>query len=169
MCSSDLLDLFKMERGTYLLKKKNVDVLQILERIKTQTRPVIREKGISVGIEVQGSLPDDNFWATAEEDLFKSMLSNLILNAMQASPDGGSVAIILEKKNSICRITIRNQGEVSRSIRETFFDKYSSSNNSSGSGLGTYSARLIARTHGGDIAIDTSFPGETCVIVTLPE
>ena len=162
------LDLFKMERGTYFLDKKTVDVLQILERIKTESRPMIREKGISVGIEVQGDQPEDNFWATVEEDLFRSMLSNLILNAMQASPNGGSVSIVLEKNTGIT-LTIRNQGEVPEPVRESFFDKYSSDNGPSGSGLGTYSARLIARTHGGDIQVDTCVPGETCVIVTLPQ
>jgi len=161
------LDLFKMERGTYSLEKKAVDVLQVLERIKTESLPVIREKGISVGIDIPGGLPDESFWATVEMDLFKSMLSNLILNAMQASPDGGSVSIILERDKDIT-ITIRNQGEIPQSVRDTFFDKYSSSNGSAGSGLGTYSARLIARTHGGDIKADTSVPGETGVIVTLP-
>ncbi|MBI9079615.1 MAG: PAS domain S-box protein [Pseudodesulfovibrio sp.] len=161
------LDLFKMERGTYSLKKKPVDVLQVLERIKIETLPVIREKGISVGIDVPGNLTDEHFWATVEIDLFKSMLSNLILNAMQASPESGSVSVTLQRGDDIT-IIIRNQGEIQKSIRDTFFDKYSSSNGSSGSGLGTYSARLIARTHGGDITADTSTPGETSIIVTLP-
>ena len=37
-----------------------------------------------------------------------------------------------------------------------------------GTGLGTYSAMLIARTQGGAIALDTATPGRTCVRVTLP-
>jgi len=162
------LDLFKMERGTYILKKKTIDVLHILETIKVESLPIIRGKGISVGIEVRGELPEDRFWATAEEDLFKSMLSNLILNALQASPEGGSVSIILKRDENIS-ITIRNPGEVPTALRDTFFDKYSSSDGSDGSGLGTYSARLIARTHGGDVTLDSDIPGETSVIINLPE
>jgi signal transduction histidine kinase len=161
------LDLFKMECGTYILKKKTVDILNILEQIKTETRPVMREKGISVGIEIQGTT-SDKFLATVEEDLFKSMLSNLIINAIQASPEGGSISIVMERDKAVCRITICNHGEVAKPLRDVFFDKYSSSNESSGSGLGTYSARLIARTHGGEIKVNTNQPGKTCVSVTLP-
>lgn len=95
------------------------------------------------------------------------MLSNLILNGLQASPSGGSISVVL-KKNDTITITIHNQGEIPESLRERFFDKYSSSNKITGTGLGTYSARLIARTHGGDITFNTETPGETSVTVTLP-
>jgi PAS domain S-box-containing protein len=161
------LDLYKMECGTYVLDRTSVDVLDVLEQIKAEALPHIREKGISVGIEVledevSGTLP-----VSADAELFRSMLCNLVLNALEASPESGSVSIVLEKHDGLT-ITIRNQGEVPLSVRETFFDKYSTSSPARGSGLGTYSARLIARTHGGDIAVETGTPGETSVIVTLP-
>jgi PAS domain S-box-containing protein len=161
------LDLFKMERGTYTLDRREVDVLQTLERVKAESRFILREKGISVGIEVAGDLPGEAITIPAEEGLFRSMLSNLMLNALQASPEGGSVTITLDLGDSLT-LSIRNQGEVPPAIRETFFQKYVRADTSPGSGLGTYSARLVARTHGGDIALDASTPGETCVIVSLP-
>lgn len=161
------LDLFKMERGTYALDRREVDVLEVLERFKAESRSIFREKGISMGIEVTGGLPEDGVRLMAEEELFRSMLSNLLLNALQASPEGGSVTVTLTRTDSLA-IAIRNQGEVPVSIRETFFQKYVRAESSPGSGLGTYSARLVARIHGGDIALDTTTPGETCVTVTLP-
>jgi len=161
------LDLFKMERGTYALDRREVDVLEVLERFKAEARSIFREKGISMGIEITGGLPEDGVVLLAEAELFRSMLSNLLLNALQASPEGGSVTITLTRTDSLA-IAIRNQGEVPVSIRETFFQKYVRAESSPGSGLGTYSARLVARTHGGDITLDTSTPGETCVVVTLP-
>lgn len=161
------LDLYKMECGTYVLDRCMVDVVSVLERIKAEAKPLIMDKGISVGIEVLG---DDAscFRANVEEELFRSMLSNLILNGLQASPESGTLSVVLEKRDGIV-IHIRNQGEVPASVRDTFFEKYSTSNTSRGSGLGTYSARLIARTHGGDIVVNTGTPGETSVIVTLPD
>lgn len=162
------LDLFKMESGSYGLSKSSVDVIQVLECIKSETRAIVREKGISMGIEVKGQPSVERFHATAEETLFRSMLSNLVLNAFQASPTGGAVTVSLDNSETVS-ITICNKGEVPEAVRETFFDKYSSAGNSSGSGLGTYSARLIARTHGGDIALNTGTPGQTCVTITLPK
>ncbi len=161
------LDLYKMERGIYALKRHPVDVLGILEEIKAETRTLIREKGINLGIEVLAPKQNE-FVALVEEDLFRSMLSNLILNSLQASPEGGTVGITLKHGENLS-ITIRNQGEVPVPMREIFFDKYTSTNEGMGTGLGTYSARLIARTHGGDIVLDTSEPGRTSVELTLPE
>lgn len=159
------LDLFKMECGTYELAKESVDALQVLESIKDESRAIAREKGISVGIEVQDAPQATFFRVQAEASLFRSMLSNLILNALQASPKGGSVIVSLNRSDHIA-ITIRNRGEVPDAIRETFFEKYISAEN--GTGLGTYSARLIARTHGGDITLDTGTADETYVTVALP-
>ncbi|MUM78565.1 PAS domain S-box protein [Pseudodesulfovibrio sp. F-1] len=161
------LDLFKMERGTYVLNRSPVDLLQTLERIKAECRFILREKGVSVGIEVEGGMPDEAVVIPAEEDLLHSMLANLLLNAFQASPEGGSVTISLALGDPLT-LTIRNQGEVPPGIREAFFQKYARAEASPGSGLGTYSARLMALTHGGDISLDAATPGETRVIVTLP-
>jgi two-component system sensor histidine kinase/response regulator len=54
-------------------------------------------------------------------------------------------------------------------IREHFFDKFSTSGKLGGTGLGTFSARLIAQTQHGDIAMQTSdTDNTTTVTVTLP-
>ena len=161
------LDLYKMECGTYVLDLTTVDVLDVLEQIKSEAMPHISEKGISVGIDVLGGQVDGGLPVSADAELFRSMLGNLVLNALEASPENGSVSIVLEKRDGLT-VTIRNQGEVPLSVRETFFDKYSTSSPARGSGLGTYSARLIARTHGGDVTVETDTPGETRVIITLP-
>ncbi|XXJ18199.1 PAS domain S-box protein [Desulfovibrio caledoniensis] len=162
------LDLYKMECGTYVLDRTTVDVLEVLEKIKAEALPHISEKGISVGIEVLGGAENGTLPVSADAELFHSMLANLVTNALEASPETGSVSIVLDKDDGLT-VTIRNQGEVPLSVRETFFDKYSTSSPARGSGLGTYSARLIARTHGGDIAVETGTPGETSVVVTLPQ
>ncbi|QGY39222.1 PAS domain S-box protein [Pseudodesulfovibrio cashew] len=161
------LELYKMESGSYKLRKDIVDVLRVVEFVKSELRNLIRDKGISVGIQVETELDEDGFMVLADEPLLKSMLSNLLLNAFQASPPGGSVSVVL-CRNGAARISIRNSGEVPMAVRETFFDRYTTASNNGGTGIGTYSARLIARTHGGDIGLDTSVPGETTVTVTLP-
>jgi signal transduction histidine kinase len=161
------LDLYKMECGTYVLDRTTVDVLDVLEKIKAEALHHISEKGISVGIEVLEGEVNGTLPVSVDAELFHSMLGNLVTNALEASPETGSVSIVLAKRDGLT-VIIRNQGEVPLSMRETFFDKYSTSSPARGSGLGTYSARLIARTHGGDVTVETGNPGETSVIVTLP-
>lgn len=161
------LDLYKMESGTYVVHKTELDVPAVIEGIKGDVQAIIREKGISIGLEIDTPDPDGGFTVMAEPDLFKVMLSNLVLNGLQASPNGGALTITLSRNDEV-DITVRNKGEVPKQLRDTFFDKYTTSKKN-GTGLGTYSARLMARTLGGDISLDTGTPGETCVTVTLPE
>ncbi|WP_419786291.1 PAS domain S-box protein [Pseudodesulfovibrio sp.] len=160
------LDLYKMEQGEYQLEREPVDVLRTLEEIRAESLSIIREKGISLGMEVIGS-PDNRFVAEVDPPLFRSMIGNLLRNALIASPPGGFVTVTL-KDGDPRSIVIGNQGEVPLHIRDTFFQKYVTGGTGNGTGLGTYSARLIARTHGGDILLDTGTPDRTTVTVILP-
>ena len=65
-------------------------------------------------------------------------------------------------------LEVRNQGQVPEDVRDRFFEKYATSGKRGGTGLGTYSARLIAEVHGGAIAMATSAEGGIVVRVTLP-
>jgi signal transduction histidine kinase len=54
-------------------------------------------------------------------------------------------------------------------IRERFFEKFATSGKSGGSGLGTYSAQMLAKAQGGAISMETSEETvSTTVTVVLP-
>jgi two-component system, sensor histidine kinase and response regulator len=53
-------------------------------------------------------------------------------------------------------------------IRDTFFDKYATAGEPGGTGLGTYSARLIAETLGGEISLDMSDEVGTAIHIRFP-
>ena len=65
-------------------------------------------------------------------------------------------------------IGVHNMGVVPEEIRERFFDKYVTSGKEGGTGIGTYSARLMAETQRGTIAFTSSEEAGTAVSVTLP-
>ena len=96
-----------------------------------------------------------------------SMFSNLIKNAVEASPRNDVINIGFGA-GAVVTISIDNGGEVPMKIREHFFDKFVTSGKSGGTGLGTYSARLFAQTQKGTIDLDTTVAGRTCVRVTIP-
>jgi signal transduction histidine kinase len=68
----------------------------------------------------------------------------------------------------VLRIAIHNAGVVPEAVRDRFFEKYATSGKRSGTGLGTYSAQLIAKAHGGHIEFTTSEAEGTRVTVVLP-
>jgi K+-sensing histidine kinase KdpD len=103
----------------------------------------------------------------AEELLCHCLLSNLLKNALEASPRGANVHVEF-RRGTCCDVFIHNLGEVPAALRLTFFDKYTTFGKKMGTGLGTYSAKLMARTMGGDVYVDCSQPGKTQVRVSLP-
>ena len=110
----------------------------------------------------------DTFLIEGEELLCYSMMANLIKNAIEASKNEETITIRLEKGESAV-IHIHNPGEVPKEIRETLFEKYSTFGKQGGTGLGTYSARLIAETQRGEIHMTTSADHGTTMSITLPE
>ena len=109
----------------------------------------------------------DQFIISDDRLLAYSMLSNLIKNAVEASPERKEIVIAMEDGESPS-VSIRNHGTVPVEIRDTFFDKYATAGKSGGTGLGTYSARLIAETLGGNIKLDTSDDTRTTIRIVFP-
>jgi two-component system sensor histidine kinase/response regulator len=151
------LDLYKMEKGAFKVKLSAVDMLPMIDRVLTGVSDMIRAGGLSVEVTVNGRPAEraDGFELSCDELLFYSMMSNLVKNAVEASPPSGKVVISLVSSPQPS-IVIENQGCVDPGIRDRFFDKFVTSGKKSGTGLGTYSARMIALMHGAQISYHTS-------------
>lgn len=164
------LDLVKMENGTYQLSLERVDLSEIINKIISDLGRQIDAKKLSIVRHTIGRSPevDGNFFIIGEKLLCYPLFSNLILNAVEASPTGGKMAITLTEDGQNATVRITNQGEVPMAIHDRFFEKYVTLGKKKGTGLGTYSAWLAAKTQNGKIALDTVLPGETSILVTLP-
>ena len=97
-----------------------------------------------------------------------SLIANLLKNAIEASGIGKNITMDITENGNMT-LTIHNSGAVPEEIRETFFDKYTTADKTKGTGLGTYSAKLMAQTMGGSIEMATSEEDGTKVRVTLPK
>lgn len=163
------VDLFKMENGTYSLHAEPVDALRLVKQIADAQKEAAAAKNLSVEIRVQGGSPGEEgtFLVLAEEMLLYSMLGNLIKNAVEASPEGGRVAVSLDRGDA-CTVSIHNRGCIPEGIRGRFMQKFATSGKERGTGLGAYSAKLIATTLGGTIDVSTSEAGGTTITVRLP-
>jgi len=151
------LDLYKMEQGAYELKPDSVDLMQVFNEIKEETKIRLKSKRLTVDTLIEGEPAgeSDQFILQSEKLLLYSMLANLFKNAVEASPRKERITIEM-KHGGDHSVGIHNIGAVPKEIRDTFFDKYATAGKSGGTGLGTYSARLIAETIGGQISLDTS-------------
>ncbi len=165
------LDLFKMERGIYQSQPVPVNIADVLFRITIETRTLAQQKELTVDVFLDDRPADDEevFSVMGENLLCYSMLANLIKNAIEASPEGAQVTVRLtEEEESIIRI--HNQGVVPEAIQARFFEKYvTSGKEKQGTGLGTYSAKLIAETQHGSITMASSEHEGTTVTIRLPK
>ncbi len=163
------LDLYKMESGTYELQPAPVDILPILDNIAAEFRSILESKDISMQVLLRGKPREkgDAFVVRGEEMLCYTMLSNLIKNALEASPTGETVSVALTDAVEP-RIVIHNMGAVPASIRRTFFEKYVTAGKRGGTGLGAYGARLMAEIMGGRIAMRTADADGTALTVIFP-
>lgn len=162
-------DLYKMERDLYRLNPVPVDIIAVINRVTTELRNILAQKKLILTISMNGRTVQvgDSFFIFGEELLCHALLSNIIKNAIEASPEKGSVDIILNQSDQAV-IRVINKGEVPPEIRDFFFHKHITAGKSHGTGLGTYSARLNAKAMAGDIQVDFSQREHTTIEIYLP-
>lgn len=164
------LGLSRIEKEGYRPTVQPVDLAALMREVEVELKTVQEAAGVWLAVLLNGRplAPEDTVPLQAEETLCQTMLINLVKNALEASPPGASVEVALEDQGEALDIAIRNQGAVPEAIRDRFFQKYVTSGKRHGTGLGAYSARLIAEAHGGSVELDASEPGATTLRVRLP-
>ena len=162
-------NVLKIENKKYQVNPIQVDLMKAITRIWADFKEISARKKLSLTTSIAGVTGDASrcYFIYAEESLLFSMMYNLIRNAIEASPDQATIAIELGSRDGFEVIAVRNKGSVPSQIRERMFEKYVTQGKSSGTGLGAYSARLVAESHGGSIALDASVEGETTITVKL--
>lgn len=164
------LDLFKMETGRYQYRPELVDMVTVIKRVVRDLQMLISGYGIKVKILVEGEEDNDDKFlpVLAEQSLSYSLFANLIRNAIEACSTGSTVTVAMNSCDSQVVINITNPGQVPENIRETFFEKYTTAGKKHGTGLGTYSAKLMTEVQKGSIAMTTNSQ-QTTITVQLPK
>ncbi len=163
------LDLFKMEQKIYQPKMIAVDMIGILRHVEKEMASLIKLHRTGILITRDGTpfLPGQTFMVLGESLLLYSMMANLIKNAVEAVPEDQFINISLADDGDLVIICIHNPGVVPSGIRDTFFDKYTTSGKRKGTGIGTYSAKLITETLGGKISMASSEEEGTFIFIHL--
>ena len=164
------LHLYQMEKGEYELTPGPVELVQIIRDIKNDLRKYFESLNSQLYFSIL-SEEDNNgsFFVSGEKLLCYTMLTNLIKNAVESLQYGEDVHVYLEKTpSSQAKICVHNPGVIPEEIQNSFGQKYTTSGKKQGTGLGVYSACLIADTMNGSFDWSTSRESGTCVYLYLP-
>jgi signal transduction histidine kinase len=163
------LDLYKMETGAYEYVPAEVDILYVCRRVADDLSELAGQRNVALKV-LFGDTPltrGDVLRLSVEENLFYAVLANLVKNGIEASEAGDMVSLRMTADDEFT-VAVHNPAPVPEPVRANFFDKYATTGKRSGTGLGTYSARLMVEVMGGRIDMDSSEERGTTVTVTLP-
>ena len=100
-------------------------------------------------------------------------MRNVVKNAVEASPRGGTVSVTVEAGRGEARVAVTDQGPgIAPADRERVFERFYRADaarpRAGGSGLGLAIVRWTVDSHDGDVRVAASEGDGTTVVITLP-
>ncbi len=142
-----------------------------LSRLIDDTLNFVRHQPLFRRLRIETRIAPELPAITADANQLSQILMNLLLNAAQATPEGGSVTIAAQKIKfaEAVELTVMDTGAgIPADILPHVFEPFFTTKRGQGTGLGLSISHAYVRSHGGDIRVD-SLPGRgTTVRITLP-
>ena len=150
-----LLDLSRIERRESLMKPETLKILPIIENaIKAPSRTqTIANKNINIALEI-----DKKITIFAEKILLEQAISNILNNALEFSPKGGTITFKASETNTAVSIIVLDDGpgmppHVLRNLFTRFFSVSRPDSGNRGNGLGLRFVRKIMQLHKGEVTL----------------
>jgi len=168
----DLQELSRVEAHAYELDVRPLDVLTLVQTVIKRLSPQFEMKHILLDVELPPDLPR----VLADEDRTVQVLTNLVGNALQYTPENGRVGISAQTAGKEVTISVRDTGmgispEHLPHIFNRFYraDKSRARRAGGGSGIGLTIARALVEAHGGRIWAESIGEGQGSTFsFTLP-
>jgi signal transduction histidine kinase len=140
------------------------DLRELIQEVDTLLRSEAALQRVTLDIR----LPEHAILLNGHRDRLRQAILNLVINALEAMPDGGRLEIRVQVQATQAKIAIRDTGpgiplELLPRIGTMHF-----TTRSTGTGIGLYVARSVVEAYGGTIDIDTEVGRGTCFQITLP-
>jgi PAS domain S-box-containing protein len=167
----DLVDSSKIISGKLSLEFHPVNLPDVLSYVVESQKPAAQAKNIRLSY----SDGDGTIKVKADLGRLQQIFTNLLANAVKFTPDGGKIAVGMEKNGDDVRISVEDTGkgigaEELPHIFESYFQgRIGESTDKSGLGLGLSIVSSLVRQHGGTIVAESRGAGYGAkFVVTLP-
>lgn len=112
--------------------------------------------------------PMPSFRVTAVRDQMVQVYLNLLINAVEATPDGGRVAVHCFMRDGQVGVEVKDSGEgIDETVEGKLFEPFSTTK-PKGSGIGLAISQSLVRAHGGSIEVSSERGRGSCFTVLLP-
>jgi len=167
---SDLLIVSRIETATLPLKKKEISLPELINKLISEFEPFAKASNVEIEFRPQKDLPK----VFADPTQIRLVVENLIDNAIRYIKDKGKVEIRLERIDKNLYFEIRDNGVgIPKEDQKYIFQKFFRSENilryqTQGSGLGLYITKSIVERSRGKIGFRSEENKGSTFWFTLP-
>jgi two-component system, NtrC family, sensor kinase len=131
---------------------------------------LVRFKLEQKNITLETDLPADLPAVMADRQLMKEVIMNLLINAVDAVPDGGIIRITTLAEDKKVQLKVHDRGHgIPGEIQDQIFDPFFTTNGTGeGTGLGLSISLGIVQAHGGTLSVSSSPENGTTFTIQLP-
>ncbi|NOK23534.1 response regulator [Corallococcus carmarthensis] len=168
----DLLDVSRITRGKYALRRGPLDLNTVLQHSLAAARPVMEERGLVLH-EILSAEP---CWVDGDRTRLEQVFTNLLDNASKYSPEGGIVTVGAHVSgDSRVRVSVQDTGiGLRQADQEHIFELFAQldaglARSRGGLGIGLTLVRNLVEEHGGQVEVFSVGPGQgSTFTITLP-
>jgi two-component system phosphate regulon sensor histidine kinase PhoR len=156
---NDLLDIAKIEAEKYIQHRVPTDLGKLIQQAVKLVEPRAKQQSIAITYEYQDLKP-----VQADPKNMEEVLSNLLSNAINYSPNGGAVEVRARNLGESIEIEVKDTGvgipaeELAKIFDKFYRVKHPETRKVIGTGLGLAIVKSIVEAHNGMIEVD-SIPG----------
>jgi PAS domain S-box-containing protein len=150
----DLLDVSRISRNKLELRRERVELSSVIEAAIETSRPLID----AARHELIVSAPRGSVYVDGDPVRLAQIFSNLLNNAAKYTPEGGKVALTVERRDSMVAVTVRDNGiGIARDMLPRVFDIFAQAAPAldmaqGGLGIGLSLVRGLVQLHGGAVS-----------------
>ena len=164
-----ILELTKIESSNIKINSKSKDINKVIEKCVQKLEFQANRRDIKLNLELEPLFP-----INIDAALIIQVLTNLIDNAVQYSPEGSTIEICSREIDDYVQVSIKDDGEgMNSNEKKMLFTKFYRGENPAaskvkGSGLGLYLSKYFIELHSGTIAVKSEKGIGSTFTISLP-
>ena len=167
---NNLIDHTKIENNSYIINKKDEDIVYLVEETVLDIKDYIEEKGLELIFDTD---VEEKVIRCDKVDIERCII-NLVGNAVKFTPEGGLIEVLLQDLDDKVKIIVKDNGiGISEENQKVIFDRFNqvvdeSSEQKGGSGLGLTITKQLITLHNGEIYVESEVGVGSEFIIILP-